>query len=115
MTVTDRPHGELYNVPFFTWMLILRMVLRTDSISIVAVEYLFSLFTRGKHLFRETLPTPLNLNIRVNTMAVGADYSPGTHLADIQDSLFTKQPVCPPFSSKCLRKYTIIPFLITKR
>lgn len=47
LTVTDQPHGELYNVPFFTWMLVLWMVLRTDSVSIVAVEYLFSLFPGG--------------------------------------------------------------------
>lgn len=91
------------------------MVLRTDSISIIVVDYLFSLFTRGKYLFRETLSIPLNLNIRVNTMAVGADYSPGTHLADIQGSLFTKQPVCPPFSSNCWIKDTILPFLIMNR
>ena len=115
LTVTDQPHGELYNVPFFTWMLILWVVLRTDSICIVAVEYLFSLFPRGKYLFREMLSTPLTLNIRVNTMAVGAACSPGTRLAGIQGSLFTKQPVCPPLCSKCRRKYTIIPFLIMNR
>lgn len=110
LTVTDQSHGELWQAPFFTWMLILRMVLRTGSISIIVVEYLFSLFNRGKYLFRETLSTPLNLNIRVNTMAVGADWSPGIRSADRQGSLFTKQPVCPPFSSNCWIKDTILPF-----